>query len=341
MQSAKAPEPPKMFTPLGDELRVDPSGFVYAGGDGYAVRDWTNPKSEIERFGRWNRVASQWEKYWEENWRENKPFIKASVPPGEPFQKGPHHGETCYIVGNGPGLRWNGHLLAGKDNIIGCNRVAHLEGVVPRYYVAIDCGKPFGGMKPEWVDRIADKTTGVLSIVTFPPLARKFKNVWWFDHWGGDNKLSRLARRKSPVELAKLDTALMVTYTMLQLAYRLGYKKIVLVGFDYAFTGGYEHFSDNEPTMWLEGPNEVIKTKGRMKEVMDRRKIPVIQVKDPELIVGKDPLVLTTGDFVQAMKHLATQAWFLARRGVKIINCTERGVLKLPWIPCERLEDHV
>ena len=331
----------QQMTPMGDRLILDPLGFLYAHCPGAAIRDWTSPAAyTAENTNRWGRVESKYEKTWYENYKKNKPNIKESIPEGEPVTQGMHHGQTCYLTADGPSMSMNGSLLAGLDHVIETNRI--YPGIQPKYYVSLDCGYPHGGANPKWVDGInTDKTIGVCSVFNRPSMAKKFRRVWFYDAWGNNNKVSNKSRLRFPF-MKPLDTAINVSYTALNFAYQMGYKKIVLVGFDYAYTGGKVYFSDTEPSF------KIVDVDGKKQLEVSSDVAQRLREKQEEIMVDTNPnkaidggVSYTTKEFLTALHYFATACWFLSLGGIEIVNCSAGGILTPPWIKVDKLENHV
>jgi len=314
-------------TPFGIPI-MEYEGVVSASfPNGTIIRDWSIKEGwDAENTNRFRRQPSAYEFRWEENFKKNLPNIKESFQRGKPFNDGVHKGETCYLTADGPSLKKNGELLVGLDNVIETNRV--YPGVQPKYYVSLDCGYPSGGADPSWVKDIdTSKTIGVCSVFNRPALAEQFDRVWWFDAWGKGNKISKKLEKRRPF-VNSLDTALNVSYTALNLAYNLGYSKIVLVGFDYAFSDGFNHFNDDKPLFIWEG--DELKMLTEELALLESKKDKLMDIDG----------VLTNSEMRLALVYFATQCWFLYNAGVEIVNCTEGGILDVPFIRNEPLSMH-
>lgn len=327
-------------TPLGDPLFYDNRGFMFAKTPYACIRDWTNPKANLW-MREWGRQKSAYEDTWISNTKRNIPHVKETIPLGRPYRPGPHDGETCYLVANGPGLRNNWQLLRGLDNIIGTNRIGLMDGVVPKYYMAIDCGVPSSGANPEWVDSICDKCIGVFSVFVRPEMAAKFQRKWWFDAWGQNHELSTKLFKKVKFRVATMDTAMNVVYTALNFAYNMGYSKIVLVGFDYAFTGGRFYWNDETPDMKFVDDNGVMLSKKAEMFFHNKWRRFLVET-DENKTVEKNGPTITSDEFLAAKHCFSTICWFLNSAGIEIVNCTESGLLtETPWIKCDKLVNHV
>jgi len=139
------------------------------------------------------------------------------------------------------------------------------------------------------------------------------------------------ARRLISVDLFvnTLDTALNVSFTALNLAYTLGYSKIVLAGFDYAFTDGCNHFTDDKPMLkWINGELNVLTEELR-----------ILSLKEEQLVQFNGHI--TVNELKLAMMYFLTECWFLVQSGVEIVNCTEGGIIDVPFIKNEPLSKHI
>lgn len=293
------------------------------------VRDWTQRVSDLEPEG-WGRLRSAYEDVWIKNFIANRQRIVATIPPGRPGRSGPYAGKTCYLAGNGPCLKKNAHLLAGKAHVIGTNRINALwPAIRPEFYAAIDAGAA-GGADPAWADEIGTHVRGVFSVFCNPKLTARFRRTWWFNVWGRGNDLWDLVDAHMP-GIARLDSGYNVCYSALHMAYRLGFSKIVLVGMDHAFSGGYEYFTSEKPWIFRGRDGEWLfdrQTKARY----DARG-GLIRAVD---IAGRD--TWTDPTLVMAAEMLAGACFFIGR-DVEIVNCTEGGIFSV--VKCDRLENHV
>jgi len=305
------------------------------------VRDWTQ-KGAQEETPAWSRLASNFEKEWIQNFKRNQNIMDKDgaqmVPLGRPDHKGIREGETAYILGNGPSIKTNGHLLIGKTrNIFGCNRIGDLweYGIHPEFYCAIDAGAAEPTIA-KWGSQICDNTIGVFSVFVNPGIAKKWGKSWWFNVWGRGSKLwrlcSRYAWKRWKSNFRALDSGYNVIYSLTHLAYVMGYKRIVFTGCDYAYSGGYEYFTDKTPKILLGKPGEWHFEKDFRKR---RLKHGLMQYPD---VLGNN--TWTTNAMMMTARHLAAACYYLASE-IEIVNCSENGVFMGPGIKQGRLADYV
>jgi len=317
----------RAITPFGDKI-IEEDDIRFTSFGGMVIRDWTHCQGWAAEDGlRFSRQKSANEHVWNRNLEANLPYIDKSLENVKPESGGKHEGQTCFLTADGFSLSKNGHHLIDCPHVIETNRV--YPGVQPEYYVSVDCGYPFNGSNPEWVcDVDKEKTTGVFSVFVRPEIAKKFSNKLWFDAWGKGRVLSNRLNKEKPF-VKSLDTALNVSFTALCLAWRLGFKRIVLAGFDYCYQDGYNHFLDSAPTILTRGGKLQIETNER--ELLEKGRNTLLC----------DNGVFSTKEWLDAMKYFATQCWFLIESGVEIVNATEGGILNMPFIPSVKLLDEV
>ncbi len=145
-----------------------------------------------------------------------------------------HNGERCFIIGNGPSLN-NTDLSLLKDEItFGLNRIYLLFeelGFATSYYVAVNrlvieqCAQEIGSLRGlkfiSWHARdMIDCTADTMFLHCYARIDPMFCTDITKGVWGGTT----------------------VTYTAIQIAYYLGFEKVILIGVDHAFsTRGKPH----------------------------------------------------------------------------------------------------
>jgi len=170
------------------------------------------------------------------NWRQEKerrkdPRYKASIR-RIVAMKDKHQGERCFIIGNGPSLR-NTDLTLLKDEVtFGLNRIYLLfdqMGFATTYYVAVNklvieqCAQEIVGLPcPKFINWHArdeiDFTTDMMFL--HGQFGRMFSTDITEGIWVGAT----------------------VTYVAMQIAYYMGFQKVILVGVDHSFaTQGKPH----------------------------------------------------------------------------------------------------
>lgn len=212
-----------------------------------------------------------------------------------------HHGETCIIMGNGPSLKKVDFSLLKSVTVFGMNRGYLLweqRGFTPDYYVAIN---------KLVLTQFRDEIARIPAPKFFP----------WSQQWqfaGASNALF-LVESWNPAFSGDLMRAIWlgptVTFTALQIAWFMGFRKVILVGVDhdYAFQGA---------------PNEQQRAQGPDRNHFDESYFPDgAQWNLPDLPAS------------EVAYRMAKEAF--ERDGRTIINATEGGSLELfPRLPLEQ-----
>jgi hypothetical protein len=163
--------------------------------------------------------------------------------------KDKHHGERCFIIGNGPSLKQTDLSLLNHEYTFGMNRIYLLFeqlGFRTTYFVSVN-------------DYVIEQCANDISKLTMP----KFIN--WSARQYLKSQENVIFLRRSENELSfSIDPSkyiyvgATVTYVAMQIAYYMGFKEIILIGVDHSFetkgepgklvtsTGGDpNHFSPN------------------------------------------------------------------------------------------------
>src|SRR3972149_2114108 len=138
-----------------------------------------------------------------------------------------HRGQCCFIIGNGPSLRNMDLSPLAKEYTFGLNRIYLMfdkMGFAPSYYVIVNklvvqqCGKE------------------ILSKVTSPKFV-SYDARRWIDFVPD---LMYLYCREGPLFYEDITRGVWqgatVTYIAMQLAYYMGFQKVILVGVDHSYT---------------------------------------------------------------------------------------------------------
>lgn len=137
-----------------------------------------------------------------------------------------HEGETCIVIGNGPSLADVPRDLLVKYDTFGANRIFVLDDYIPRFYSIIDkhmihtCG-PY--IMENWVGEEWPKAPEAMFIrADFPlPGALPLRVV------------VQAGFTQNPAQAIVMGGT--VTYANLQIAYYMGYTKVLLVGVDHFY----------------------------------------------------------------------------------------------------------
>jgi len=332
----------EMKTGLFEKDGIKHQRMGNCGGMESVVRDWTQENSDDEIDG-WGRLKSGVEDVWETNFGRNKKYMAKPghrmVPVGRPLETGSKVGRTAYLCGNGPSLKNHHQIMIGLPDIWGCNRIGHYidKGVKPEYYAVLDAKASDYYGEAEKASRTA---TGVFSIFANPEVTKFFDNVMWFNVWGkqdGSKSLwskaqSYAFKRWGADKFMALDSGWNVCYSMLHLIYKMGYSKVVLLGMDHAFSGGYEYCTSDKPWIFKNGDqwlfDKAVKKKyegsGGISQHLDIR----------------GQVTWSANIILMALNMFLTASQFVSK-DMEIINCSEDGILQAPWIKQDRLENHV
>ena len=165
-----------------------------------------------------------------------------------------HAGETCLIIGNGPGLSDIPLSFLEQYLSFGTNLINRLDGFTATYYTAVDSCIMF-----EFQDEVIERYADVPKFLPTPNL----------DKWQGE-KIYRFLHNPGPLWphpeagvlwprdfLSKRGiTYISITHVALQLAFFMGFETMLCVGLDN--TGDAAHFyadgrMPGDPEKWDEG----------------------------------------------------------------------------------------
>lgn len=149
--------------------------------------------------------------------------------------KSRHAGETCVVVGNGPSLKKTDTALLNHVPTFGMNRIyIGMEdlGFVPSYYVCVNA-------------HVLDQCKSEIRTLGMPRFLRATRTVkppWPDSVFLRTGRVLRSEATFSSNPLNGTWEGATVTYVCLQLAYWMGFSKVILVGVDHSFsTSGPAH----------------------------------------------------------------------------------------------------
>lgn len=201
--------------------------------------------------------------------QETQAAPQTSVP-ASAFQRDPslkqyqdlHAGKRCIIMGNGPSLNDTDLTLLNDEIVIGLNKVHLLFDRIPwrpAYVVS-------------FIEEVIKQAQGGFETLEMPLFLSQWGRPYMANrkgptHYFGPNK--RFAFSLNPVE--EVTAGFTVTYVAMQLAFYMGFKKVILIGVDHNFnydgpsstwqtleqTHTGRHFIDNyfQPGEKWESPN--------------------------------------------------------------------------------------
>lgn len=152
-----------------------------------------------------------------------------------------HCGERCFIIGNGPSLRYEDLELIKKEYTFGCNSIYALfekSDWRPTYYVYLDrMGINEKGQDFEWVKNISKECP--YSFFPIDSCMHKYKgqfdNFYFFQTDSAKNRNTGRPFFSDQCD-KKIYSATTVTYVMIQMAVYMGFKEIYLLGIDFTFS---------------------------------------------------------------------------------------------------------
>jgi hypothetical protein len=137
--------------------------------------------------------------------------------------------ERCFIIGNGPSLQRTDLSMLRNECTFGLNRIYLLfpeMGFSTTYLVTVN-----------WLvlEQCADEILATPAIKFLPWTFRKHLNP---DHLGNTVfvQCNRPVRAFTPDVRHPLWTGATVTYVAMQLAFHMGFQKVILIGVDHSFT---------------------------------------------------------------------------------------------------------
>lgn len=223
-------------------------------------------------------------------------------------------GETFFIVGSGPSLLRNGHLLRKRPGtkVIAINaalRYLVKRGTPPDFWFALD----WKGSKG-WLEGVDTAGVSLITSVTTPPkIVDRFDRYY---HFVGLTKSPdcREGVNEKLAYLGGLDAGLTATYSAMYFAWAAGAKRIVLVGQDFAYSFGMYHWDQPTPRGCYE----------------NQKAFPW-----PD-IAGCD--TVTDRNMSNNCAMVLGAAMWLEEDGVEVVNASQHGILD--W-NCQPLESVV
>jgi hypothetical protein len=149
-----------------------------------------------------------------------------------------HSGETCLIIGNGPGLGDIPISFLESYPSFGSNLIYNLEKFTPTYYATCD-----SRIMREYQKEVMEAFAGIPKFLPTPNLDKwQGPNIYRFRHRPGSLWPHPKTGPLWPSNLLsdRGITYISVTHVLLQLAYFMGFEKMLCVGLDN--TGDGEHF---------------------------------------------------------------------------------------------------
>ena len=142
-----------------------------------------------------------------------------------------HAGETCLIVCNGPSLNSLPLDLLRRYPSIGCNTIVEWQAFKPTYYVAVD-----DRVRREFGDRVLERFGDIPKFIPTPNLD-KWQGPLFYNWFHRPGELWPW-REKAPRHATMLTDPGITWYccphAMLQIAYFMGFKRMLVVGMDHS-----------------------------------------------------------------------------------------------------------
>jgi hypothetical protein len=278
------------FSWLGFEhVSIGPS---YRGLTVSIMPDITNPMIHEAPIAQ-SKIGSDKHGIWAQNIAANKKYMKNGVK----GLWGTKKGKGAIIAGSGPSLQseFLSTFSSKQWDIIACNDAYRLLEANAEYAAFLDAV-----CLPKWYSQIRSKTKAILSCFVNQEVPKQqWTRMYWY---GMCPKMPDIPENTEMGEkLGWVQMAMNVTQAMMHFAYQCGYDRIVLVGCDFAYTGGYKHQGER----------------------LFHNKVTPFCVQHQ---VGGGIILTDEVLAMQARMHEAG-AWFIQRKGVDVVNCTEGGIL--------------
>ena len=185
-------------------------------------------------------------------------FFGSSTAKLKSFQNA-YNGKTCVIIGNGPSLNSVDFTLLEKTYTFGVNGIFYKTdqtGFVPSFYTVED-----GAVMRDNLERIRSYKPKIASF--FPSIYRKYlgesqnRNFFRMDRRFYENRSYNFEVPQFSKDIsAKVYCNQSVTFVNFQLAYFMGFKKILLVGMDHNYTIPDDHIkTENKILSTTDDPN--------------------------------------------------------------------------------------
>lgn len=255
--------------------------------------------------------------YWHWNYQQLKPYIKKGINQ----LQGTAKGKTVFLVGCGPSLELNGHLIRRHKDAVVIATNSSIQQIDPTaidYYGMMDwLGSAITGDKNAWYAGLEDYLPSikcVSAIYTTPDILSHFNDFYFFSH-NIPTRGFETPIRSTMKTLGVLDQGLCVLYSMFHLAYVMEAKNIVFVGADCGYPRGKAR-----PGLWLK------RKAGRDYWMEDD-------------IHGN--LCATETVYEHIRNHLTAATYFLKKQNpfIRVINASEEGLLYGQGIEQWRLKD--
>ena len=170
-----------------------------------------------------------------------------------------YSGKTCVIIGNGPSLNYVNFSLLEKTYTFGVNGIFYKTdetGFRPTFYTVED-----GAVMRDNLDRIKNYNPKIASL--FPSIYRKFlgnsgeRNFFRMDRRFYEERSYNFEVPQFSKDISnKIYCNQSVTFVNFQIAYYMGFSKILLVGMDHNYTIPEDHIqNENKILSTTDDPN--------------------------------------------------------------------------------------
>lgn len=209
-------------------------------------------------------------------------------------------GQTCIIAGSGRSLLKDLGAIRSRDRgrtqVIAVNAAFKALGAENVDIVmAID----WSAKKDWWDGENLDNVKCVLGAACPPNMIEMFKNRYYF---AGTLSSAMQDADKSWEKYGSLEQGFIASYTALNLAYKMGFKRVVFVGHDAAYTDMWYHHN----------------------EKITPERCEYLESYIHEDINGK--MTVTDKRMYQGMQMLNAASILLEEDGVEVVNCSQEGI---------------
>lgn len=289
-------------------------GPEYQGGN-LTVRDWSTPDEKVLGLPLSKMALPQVRvEAGVENIRKNKSLTVT----GQGIREIKRGTDTAILIGSGPSISYWANSLCDIHEIgttFVMNRALKLfagnEDLVDYAWLS---DPMLANYADDWLAGFRTHGTDVItSFSTAYEIIKDFKNHYFFGLCVGEIKEWLDEQEAQGIDKTKfgvLDTGLCGLFSQLHLCFKLDFKRIILLGHDFALTHNFKYF--DKPFNFIE-------------QRMDENHHPDFDFEIAEDLRGN--LITTQPYLFRQAQLIGVACQMLTEKGIKIINATEGGLL--------------